>query len=133
MRQKGRRQSVISSAMFVIVVAVVSTQQPTTVTRTVLQRGDVSLSGREAVLAKAQIPTGAATGRHTHPGEEISYVLDGSFRLEVDGEAPKMLEAGDVFMIPAGKVHNATATGAGATIITTYVVEKGKPLATPAN
>jgi quercetin dioxygenase-like cupin family protein len=100
--------------------------------RTVLQQADLSVAGREAVTAKAELPTGVSAGRHTHPGEEIGYVLEGTVSLEIEG-ASKPLKAGDAFLIPAGKIHNATNTGAGqATILATYIVEKGKPLATPA-
>ena len=84
-------------------------------------------------MARAEFPIGGTTGRHTHPGEEISYVLEGTLRMEVAGQPPRSLKAGDVFMIPAGTVHNATNTGSGtATVIATYVVEKGKPVTTPA-
>jgi quercetin dioxygenase-like cupin family protein len=106
--------------------------QAPTVTRTVLQQADISIPGREAVTARAEIAAGGTTGRHTHPGEEISYLLEGSVLLEVEGAAPRTLKAGDVFLIPAGKVHNATTSGGKAIIIANYIVEKGKPLATPA-
>jgi quercetin dioxygenase-like cupin family protein len=100
--------------------------------RTVLQTMELSVAGREAVTAKAELPGGVSSGRHTHPGEEIGYLLEGSVAVELDGQT-KTLKAGDVFAIPAGKVHAATNTGtAPATIVSTYIVEKGKPLATPA-
>ena len=102
------------------------------VTRTVLQQADISIPGREAITARAEIPAGGTTGRHTHPGEEISYLLEGSVLLEIEGAAPRTLKPGDVFLIPAGKVHNATPSGGKAIIIANYIVEKGKPLATPA-
>lgn len=100
--------------------------------RTVLQQVDISVPGREVVTAKAELPVGVSAGRHTHPGEEVGYVAEGTVSIEIEGAA-KTLKAGDVFLIPAGKVHNATNTGsAQATIIASYIVEKGKPLATPA-
>ena len=72
-------------------------------------------------------------GRHTHPGEEIGYVLEGTFVVEQEGKAPVTLKAGGTFLIPAGTIHNATNTGGGpGKILATYIVEKGKPLATPA-
>ena len=99
--------------------------------RTVLQTMELSVAGREAVTAKAELPGGVSSGRHTHPGEEIGYLLEGSVAVELDGQT-KTLKAGDVFAIPAGKAHAATNTGtAPATIVSTYIVEKGKPLATP--
>jgi quercetin dioxygenase-like cupin family protein len=100
--------------------------------RTVLQTVDLSITGREAVSARVELPAGVSAGRHTHPGEEIGYVLEGTVAIELDGVS-KTLKAGDPFAVPAGKVHNATNMGsAQVTIVSTYIVEKGKPLATPA-
>ena len=107
-------------------------QQPT-FKRTVLQQADISVPGREAVTAVAEFQPGAAAGRHTHPGEEIGYVLDGQLLLEQDDKAAVTLHAGQTFLIPPGTVHNATNSGSGtARVVATYLVEKGKPLATPA-
>jgi quercetin dioxygenase-like cupin family protein len=102
--------------------------------RTELQRGDVAgVAGREVVQAMAEIPAGVAAGRHTHPGEEFGYVVDGTVLVEIDGKPAQTLKAGQSFLIPAGAVHNATnKSGAVARVLATYVVEKGKPLATPA-
>ena len=101
--------------------------------RTVLQQGDISVAGHEAVTALAEIPAGVAAGRHSHPGEEIGYVLEGSVLVEQDGKPAMTVEAGKTFLIPAGTIHNATNKGTTTTrILATYVVEKGKPLATPA-
>jgi quercetin dioxygenase-like cupin family protein len=107
-------------------------QAPTPFKRTVLQQGDLSAPGREAVQALAEIQPGAASGRHTHPGEEIGYVLAGPVVLEIDGKPAKTLQTGEGFMIPAGTVHNARNAGTGvAKVVATYVIEKGKPVATP--
>ena len=101
--------------------------------RTVLQQSDISVPGREVVSAVAEFEPRATPGPHTHFGEEIGYVLEGTFLIEQAGKAPVTLQAGGSFLIPAGTVHNATNTGTGkARILATYVVEKGKPLATPA-
>jgi quercetin dioxygenase-like cupin family protein len=101
--------------------------------RTVLQQSDLSMPGREVVQAVADFEPRATPGRHTHPGEEVGYVLAGTFLVEQEGKAPVTLNAGGTFLIPAGTVHNATNTGSGpGKILATYIVEKGKPLATPA-
>ena len=101
--------------------------------RTVLQQVDISVPGREAVTAVAEFQPGASPGRHTHPGEEIGYVLEGKVLLEQEGKPASTLNAGQTFLIPAGTTHNATNTGSGtARILATYIVEKGKPLTTPA-
>lgn len=110
--------------------AFVTAQQPG-FTRTVLQQSDLSIPGREAITARVEFVAGASVGRHTHFGEEIAYVSEGTIEVETDG-AMKTVTAGQAFVIPAGKPHNATNKGAGkAILVVTYVVEKGKPLATP--
>ena len=102
-------------------------------TRAMLQKGDLSIPGREAVQVRAEFDPGVAAGRHTHPGEELGYILEGTLVLEVEGRAPVTLNAGDNFFVPAGIVHDGRNVGSGkAKVLATYVVEKGKPLATPA-
>jgi quercetin dioxygenase-like cupin family protein len=101
-------------------------------TRTVVEKADVSVPGREAVVARVEINPGASAGRHTHPGDEISYVMEGSGEILIDGQPPRKVKAGDGFVIPAGAKHDAHNTGAGMLkLVGVYVVEKGKPLATP--
>jgi quercetin dioxygenase-like cupin family protein len=101
--------------------------------RTVLQQADISVPGHEVVSALAEFQPGASPGRHTHPGEEVGYVIEGTVSLEQQGKPAVTLGAGQSFLIPAGTIHNATNTGAGvARLLATYIVEKGKPLATPA-
>jgi quercetin dioxygenase-like cupin family protein len=100
--------------------------------RTVLQRFDIE-GGREVVLGLAVIAPGVAAGRHTHFGIETGYLVEGSATLEIDGEPPRTLRAGDSFFIPAGRIHDARALGdAPVKVLSTWIVEKGKPLATPA-
>jgi quercetin dioxygenase-like cupin family protein len=99
--------------------------------RTVLQTTELSVAGREAVTAKAELPGGVSSGRHTHPGEEIGYVVEGTVTIEREGQS-KTMKAGEAFAIPAGQIHNAVNAGTSqVTIVSTYIVEKGKPLATP--
>jgi quercetin dioxygenase-like cupin family protein len=102
--------------------------------RTVLQQGDASVSGREFVTALAEFEPGAEVGRHTHPGDEIGYILEGTVTLTQEGKPAATLGPGKAFHIPAGTIHNATNSGSKpARILATYIVEKGKPLATPAS
>lgn len=100
------------------------------VKRTVLQQKDISTAGREVVTAKAEFPAGASAGRHTHPGDEISYVAEGTVELVVEGVA-STYKAGEAFHVLAGKVHDAKAMGGPAVVIANYVIEKGKPVTTP--
>ena len=101
--------------------------------RTVVHKADVSVPGREAVIARVELGAGARPGRHTHPGDEISYVLEGSGEILVEGQPARQVKAGDGFVIPGGARHDAHNTGSGPLkLVGVYVVEKGKPLATPA-
>ena len=96
-----------------------------------LQRHDLSVPGREAIQVRVEFDPGVVSPRHTHPGEEIIYVLEGSLQYEVEGKPPVTLKAGDVLFIPAGTIHAAKNVGSGkAAELATYVVEKGKPLLT---
>jgi len=125
------RTIIVTVAGFALT-GVLAAQQPA-FKRTVLQQSDISVAGREVVSAVADFEPRATPGRHTHPGEEIGYVLEGTFLIEQEGKAPVTLKAGGSFLIPAGTIHNATNTGTGpGKILATYIVEKGKPLATPA-
>jgi quercetin dioxygenase-like cupin family protein len=110
-------------------------QAPTpALTRTVVARGDVSVPGREAVAARVEVAPGGASGWHTHPGDEISVVNEGELVLMVAGQPPRKIVAGEGFVIPAGVVHNAKNEGTSPTrLVGVYVVEKGKPLASPAS
>ena len=113
-------------------IGVLAAQQPA-FKRTVLQQSDISVAGHEVISAVADFEPRATPGRHTHFGEEVGYILEGTFLVEQEGKAPVTLKAGGSFLIPAGTIHNATNTGTGpGKILATYIVEKGKPLATPA-
>ena len=101
--------------------------------RTVLLKKDLSIPGHETVVARVEIEPGAFVGRHTHPGEEISYVLDGQVDILIEGHPPLHVKAGESFMVPAGAKHDAHNTGSAPMhLVAVYVVEKGKPVATPA-
>ncbi len=96
-----------------------------------LQRHDLSVPGREAIQVRVEFDPGVVSPRHTHPGEEIIYVLEGSLQYEVEGKPPVTLKAGDVLFIPAGTIHAAKNVGSGkGAELATYIVEKGKPLLT---
>jgi quercetin dioxygenase-like cupin family protein len=127
------KNTAIAAIVVLMAVAAVSGQQPL-FKRIVLQQQDISAPGREAVMALGEFQPGGGPGPHTHPGEEISYVIEGSVVLEQAGRPNVTVKAGESFIIPAGVVHNATNRGTGvAKIVATYVIEKGKPLASPAS
>src|SRR5215204_1504047 len=103
-------------------------QQPG-ITRTDLQRHDLSVPGREVVQVRVDIAPGVVAPRHSHPGEEIVYAIEGLLEYQVGGQPPVTLKAGEVLFIPAGTIHAVKNVGGGnAAELATYVVEKGKPL-----
>ena len=107
--------------------------QASGLTRTLVGKADVSVPGREAVVARVEVAPGAKAGRHTHPGDEISYVMEGQVDLLVDGQPARTIKAGESFVVPAGTVHDAhNSSSAAVKLLGVYVVEKGKPLASPA-
>jgi quercetin dioxygenase-like cupin family protein len=113
--------------------SVASAQAPAGFKRTELQKHDTATANHEAVLARGEFQPGAMVPRHTHPGDEVGFVLEGEVTIEMDGKPPLKLKAGDSFFVPVGTIHAAKNTSkAAATVISTYIVEKGKPLATPA-
>jgi quercetin dioxygenase-like cupin family protein len=101
------------------------------VTRTDLQKHDLSIPGKETVQARIDFPPHSAFGFHNHPGEEIIYVLEGALEYQLEGQLPVTLKAGEVLFVPAGVYHSAKNSGnIKASELATYVVEKGKPLVT---
>lgn len=104
------------------------------ITRTDLQRRDLSSSGREAVQVLVGFAPGAIAPNHRHHGEEIVYVTEGALEYRLEGRAPVTLGAGDVLFIPHGVTHEVRNVGnASAAELATYIVEKGQPLVVPAN
>jgi quercetin dioxygenase-like cupin family protein len=106
-------------------------QQAPGLWRTDLQRQDLSIPGREVVQSRVDIGPEAPLVKHTHPGEEIIYVLQGLLEYQIEGQPPKTFNAGDALTVPAGVIHAVRNVGSGnAAELATYVVEKGKPLLT---
>ena len=124
--------------MTIVVVIVVSgvalhlTQaQQSGIKRTDLQQHDLGIPGREVVQVRVDIGPGVVAPNHSHPGEEIIYVIEGSLEYQVEGKPPVTLKAGEVLFIPYGTVHAARNVGNdNAAELATYIVERGKPLVT---
>ncbi|MBM3778251.1 MAG: cupin domain-containing protein [Acidimicrobiia bacterium] len=132
LHRKGVR-IVLGAACALASLGAVSSAQQTGITRTILQQADLAAPGREVVVARVGFEPGAEIAKHTHPGEEIGYVLEGTLVLEIAGRAPVTLKAGEPFLVPAGAVHGGRNAGTGgAQVLATYVVEKGKTLSVPA-
>ena len=119
----------IAGSAFALNVA--SAQQWGGITRTDLQRHDLSVPGREVNQVLVEFAPGVVAPRHAHPGEEIVYVVEGELEYRLDGKPPVTIKAGEVLFIPAGAFHAVKNVGSGkAAELATYIVEKGKPLAT---
>jgi len=98
-----------------------------------LQRHEIPGTALDGVTTTIEIPPGAASARHSHPGEDFGYVIEGTIVLYVDGKPPQTLKAGDVFFIGRGHVHNARNIGTTpARAVDTYVIDRGKPGVIPA-
>jgi quercetin dioxygenase-like cupin family protein len=117
--------------------AAVAENLPTAVTQTKgltripLQKFDVPPGERETIMGIAEIAPNTDVARHTHPGPETDYVLEGDLTVTVNGQ-PKAFKAGDSFYIPAETPHAARSGANGAKVLAVYIIEKGKPLASPA-
>ncbi len=102
------------------------------VIRTVLERHDLSVPGREGVMAQTELPAGAHEPKHTHPGDLFVYVQEGTITLFREGQAAEQVKQGEVFFVSAGSVHAASNEGASPVkLLVTFFVEKGKPLTIP--
>jgi quercetin dioxygenase-like cupin family protein len=103
------------------------------VKRKVLSQLDGPMPGYVTINTEVEIDSGVTIARHTHPGIESSYVLEGGFELPIQGQPTRMLKAGDGFQVPPETPHAGGKPGnTKSRIAITYVVEKGKPLASPA-
>ena len=108
------------------------TQQTETIKRTPLQKFDVPGTAYETVIGIAEITPNVTIGRHTHPGPESGYMLEGEMVLMIDGQPDRTVRTGESYQVPSGAAHDAKTGAKGAKVIATYVVEKGKPLASAA-
>jgi quercetin dioxygenase-like cupin family protein len=107
---------------------VTNAQQPG-ITRSDVVRHDLAVAGREVIQVRVDFAQRVAFGRHSHPGAEVAYVLEGTLEYQFEGESPVTLNAGEALFIPARTIHAAKNVGTGnAAEPATYIVEKGKPL-----
>jgi quercetin dioxygenase-like cupin family protein len=103
------------------------------VTRKVLPQTDGPMAGYVTVVVEATIEADVSVARHTHPGIESAYVLEGGFELPIEGQPTRVIKAGDAFQIPPETPHAGGKAGdTKSRILITYVVDKSKPLASPA-
>jgi quercetin dioxygenase-like cupin family protein len=123
---------IVAALVAVAGIGTLAAQQPG-FTRKLVQDQNLSIPDRHAVQALAEFVPGGAAGKHTHPGEELGYVVEGTLELLIEGQPPRTIKAGESFFVPAGVVHDGRNVGSGpAKVLATYIVEKGKPVASPA-
>ena len=110
----------------------VAADQPAGFSRKILLDQDLATAGKHGAIALIEFKPGGVAPKHFHPGEEFLYVLEGSVRIEIDGQAPRDLKPGDTLIIPSGVPHLGRNLGpAPAKILSTFFLEKGQPLASP--
>jgi quercetin dioxygenase-like cupin family protein len=133
-RSKAMRSAAITGAVLLIIVATAQliAQRQGVSLPAPFQETDISVPGHEAVTGIVDFASGATTGRHLHGGEMVGYLVSGSVVLEQDGVAPRVLNAGDSFIIPARIIHTHTNRGqSAARMFITYIIDKGKAVTTP--
>jgi quercetin dioxygenase-like cupin family protein len=121
------------TALSVSLTAIPAIAQQPTVQRKVLLTQDLPIPGYQTVMAAVEIPAGGREGRHTHPGAVVVYVLEGDLTLDHEGKPTTTYKPGDAIFIEAGKIHEGINKGTSPVkVVGTFVVEKGKPLTSPA-
>ncbi|WP_064705432.1 cupin domain-containing protein [Rhizobium bangladeshense] len=106
-------------------------EQP--IERTDLIKNDIDVPGHEVVQVRVDFAPGVLAPNHSHPGEEVAFVLEGTLEYKLEGREPVTLKAGQSLFIPSGVVHSAKNVGSGkASELATYIVRKGEALVVPA-
>lgn len=127
-----RMTTLFTAALAFFMIGTAFAQQPTGIKRTPLQKIEFP-DGYVTITGIAEVSPGTSAGRHSHPGVETGYVLEGESELIIDGKEPIRLKAGDSYQIPAGAVHDVKVIGDKPTkVLGIYIVDKTKPLASPA-
>jgi len=119
-------------ALFLLTFVPAMAQEPT-VQRKVLLTQDLPIPGYQTVMATVEIPPGGREGRHTHPGAAVVYIQEGVITFDHEGKPTMTYKAGDSFFIESGKIHEGINNGTSPVkAVATFVVEKSKPLTSPA-
>jgi quercetin dioxygenase-like cupin family protein len=126
------RNQFISGAAIMAITAVCVAQKPASNFKE-LQRHEIPGTNLEGVTTTVEIPPGAVSTRHSHPGEDFGYLIEGTIVLMVDGKPPLTVHAGETFFTERGHIHNARNIGTTvAKAVDVYVIDKGKPGVIPA-
>jgi quercetin dioxygenase-like cupin family protein len=138
MKLSAFREELMVKKLVVVLVAIcacVSTsysQQPGPIKRTLVQKAEFPGDKMATLLVMIEVVPNGVVARHTHPGVEVGYVINGSVEFTISDEAPKTYRRGDTYMIPVTTPYSAVAGPAGVRLVGTFVVDKDKPLASPA-
>lgn len=109
------------------------TRSPPQVRKTTLQEQGFPGPPNHTVLVRTVVPLGGEVAPHTHPGVEMAYVVSGVAQVVVAGQAARTLRPGGSFSVAPGTPHAVRNTGPGPlTVVSTYVVDARRPIASPA-
>jgi quercetin dioxygenase-like cupin family protein len=123
----------LTAAAVLVLAGAAVAAQPAGVAKTTLQEQGFPGPPNHTVLVRTRVAPGAEVAPHTHPGAEMAYVLSGRAQVRIEGQAPRTLGPGGSFSVPPGTPHAVRNAGPGPlTILSTYVVDRGKPIASPA-
>ena len=126
------RKILIALSIVALTCAGTALAQQAAIKRTPLQKAEFP-EGFVSVSAIAEVPAGGAAGRHSHPGVELGYIMEGEADLILDGQPAQHLKAGDSYQVATGVIHDAKVSGdKPLKVLTVYIVDKTKPLASPA-
>lgn len=129
-----RKKFILTAGAAILMLTAVSPAGPPAANWKELQRRAIPGTGLDAETTIIEIPAGATSARHSHPGQDFGYMIEGTIVLMVDGKAPVTLTAGDTFFTDRGQIHNAKNIGTTvARAVDTYVIDRGKPGIIPAN
>jgi quercetin dioxygenase-like cupin family protein len=117
---------------FIATDAEAETGNPAPHTRKILSQVDGPTEGYVTVVTEVTHAAGTGSPRHTHPGIESGYIVSGGGFVARDGKPDEPVKPGSAFQISTGTVHAFKNGAVPTVIVSTYVVEKGKPLVTPA-
>lgn len=109
----------------------VEAEAPSGIKREILERMDGPTEGYETIIASAEVEAGFQVPRHIHPGIESAYIVDGSAVVSIDGAGDREIKGGDAVQVPARRPHSLKNGDKPMKIISTYVIEKGQPIAIP--
>jgi quercetin dioxygenase-like cupin family protein len=107
--------------------------QPSTVHKTTLQSQAFPEPVYNTVTVRTLVDRDGMVLRHTHPGVEMAYIVSGDALVKIMGRPDQTLKGGDSFTVPPETPHSVQNVGPEElTVVSTYVVDRSKPIATPA-